>query len=111
MFSAAFTIVLLVYLGFTCLLGGLCGAVASRVLRLRWNATIFLQDMAFAGLACFLSAAVFIEIENRRLTPIERGDAYISPWIFVVIGSAVPLVRHLIRFVISQRDRAASPAK
>ena len=109
--SALFTVVLLVYLGLTCLIGGLCGAITSRFLRLHWKAIMFLQDMVIAGLASFLAAAMFIEIENRRLTPFERGNFSINPWIFVTLGSAVPLFRHLIRFASSRTSGAAHQSR
>jgi hypothetical protein len=109
--SGLFSIVLVVYLVITCLLGGLCGAMASRVLRLHWKAKLFIQDMSIAGIVWVVALFVITELEWQRLSPAERWDEHVNPWLFVFIGSVAPLVRHLIRFVSSHKDRAASPAK
>jgi hypothetical protein len=71
--SSVFTIVLLIYLVFTCFLGGLCGAITSLALRLRWNATVFTQDMAIAGVTCSLAAIEEIKFYFDRLTLSSEG--------------------------------------
>ena len=106
--SSPFTIVLLVYLVFTCFLGGLCGAITSLALRLRWNATVFVQDMAMAGMTCSLAAITITKFYWDRLTPIERGYEHGNPWLLVFTGAITPLVRHLMRFVFLSKSRTKS---
>jgi len=109
--SIVFTMIVLLYLGFTCLIGGLCGAVVSRVLRLPWKPIVFLQDMAIAAAAWLLSAIVITEIDMKRLSPAERWDEHISPRVFVFIGLVAPVIRHITRFAFSRARRAGHGAK
>jgi hypothetical protein len=109
--SSALTIFFLVYLGLTCLLGGVSGFIISRVLRLRWKPAIFLQDMAISGVTPLLFAVVVTEIEANRLTPIERGEVHHSFWTLVFIGFAAIVVRHLIRFLSLRTSSAISRAR
>ena len=97
--SSALSIIFAVYLGFTCLLGGLSGVITSRVLQLRWKPVVFLQDMAISGITPLLFALVVTEIVAKRLSPIERGEVSHSFWTLVFTGLAAPVVRHLIRFI------------
>jgi hypothetical protein len=104
--SEPFEILFLIYLGFTCLLGGFSGAITSRVLRTRWKPVVFLQDMAISGVASLLYAIVVTEIEWKRMSPIERGEVHDSSLTLVFVGLATPVVRHLIQFTSL---RARSP--
>ena len=109
--SSVFTIVLLVYLGLTSLVGGASGVATSRLLQLHWKPVVFLQDMAIAGVASLLFAFMVIEIEKERLTPFEQGEAHHSPWTLVFIGFAASIIRHLIRFVWRRANGTASQVK
>jgi hypothetical protein len=109
-YSALATIAL-VYLGFTCLLGGLSGMITSYVLRLRWKPVVFLQDMAISGVTSLLFALVVTEVEVKRLPPIERGEVHHSFWTFVSVGFAAPVIRHLVRLIWLRSNSAASQVK
>jgi hypothetical protein len=109
--SSAFEIIFIIYLGFTCLLGGLTGAITSHILRLRWKPVVFFQDVVISGVTPVIFGLVVTEIESKRLTLIENGEVHHSFWTLFFVGLAAPIVRHLIEFIVLRPSSAPSRAR
>ncbi len=74
--------------------GGLAGALASLLLRLRWDARVLLIDMALAAVAMVLT------VVSVALYNFKHGTLYGGLGALIVVGLSVPSLRALLQLAI-----------
>jgi hypothetical protein len=77
--------------------GGTLGAMASALLRLRWNWRILVGDMLTAGTVTFSLALLAALFDSRLRSVHDQG------MVFVAAGSATPAAARVLAFVARRR--------
>jgi hypothetical protein len=92
----------------TVILGGLCGWAACQLLRMPWHKGDFFLDAFIAGAAWTTTAAACLGrvlVYAERLTPEERWDLRLNPWLLVAVGIASPIILRAILRAQGKRPR------